>query len=96
MTLERLTIRKTNEEVEAQSGWTTRVFVDVDQAPTEGLGMTAELGGQQIEALGVVFGLTPKLSGYLRTPPNVGDELVITIGTTSIPTGLKVEEQPIA
>ncbi|MCC6265301.1 MAG: hypothetical protein IT169_17140 [Bryobacterales bacterium] len=96
MTFGNLTIAKTHEEVEAQSGWTTQVFIEIDRAPNEGIGMSGEIGGQPIEAFGVTFSLTPQLSGYLKTPPEVGDEFVIKIGKTVIPTGLKVEDPGIA
>jgi hypothetical protein len=53
--------------------------------------LTANLGGQPLEGFGVVQSLEPMLSGYLKTPPQVGDELVIKIGNVTIPTGLTVE-----
>ena len=59
------------------------------------LHLTAELGGEPLEALGVLHSTEPVLSGYLKTLPEGDEELVIKIGDAEIPTGLTVDNPPI-
>jgi len=96
MRFKQLTVLRVPEEVQAVTGYAVRVFAAIQEAPATGLPLAADLGGQPLEAVGVVQALEPMLSGYLKTPPQVGDELVIKIGNVTIPTGLAVESLPNA
>lgn len=96
MTFMKLKVLEVSEEVQSATGWVARVFATIDRAPATGLPLTAAIGGQPLEAFGVVQSLGPALSGYVKTAPQVGDELVITIGGVTIPTGLTVEDPGIA
>ena len=96
MTFKKLTVLKVPEEVQSATGFAARVFASIGSVPASGLPLAAELGGQALEAIGVVQSLEPLLSGYLKAPPQVGDELIIKIGNVTIPTGLTVEDPAIA
>ena len=97
MNFKQLTLLKVSEEVEAATGYVVRVFAAIEEeAPDSVPPLTAELGGQPVEGLGIVQGLVPMLSGYMKTQPQPGDELVIKIGNVEIPTGLTVGNPPIA
>lgn len=95
MTFNEMILAKVPEEVQAVTGYVVRVFVPIEEAPTIGLRFTAELGGQPLEALGVLPSIEPMLSGYLKTLPEAGDELIVNIGDETISTGLTVDNPPI-
>ena len=95
MTFNEMTLRKVPEEVQAATGYVVRVFVPIADAPANGLVLTAELGDQPLEGLGVLLSIEPMLSGYLKTLPEPGDELIINIGDETISTGLTVDNPPI-
>ena len=90
------TVLAVPEEVQTTTGFVARVFAEIESVPATGLPLTAEIGGQRMEALGVVQGLEPLLSGFVRVVPQPGDELVIKIGEVTIPTGLTVSDPAIA
>ena len=92
MEFKQLTILKVSEEVQSVTGFAVRVFAAIEETPAMGTPLRAELCGQPLEGFGVVQSIEPLLSGYLKTAPEVGDELVIKIGSVEIPTGLTVEE----
>jgi hypothetical protein len=95
MEFTKLTVLSVSEEVQSATGFTFRVYAAIGTAPVNGLPLTAKLGSQPLESLGIEQSLQPLLSGYLRTAPQVGDELVIQIGSVTIPTGLTVEDPAI-
>ena len=95
MDFTRLTILRASEEVQAATGFNFRVYADIGKAPGTGIPLTARLGDQPLESLGFEQSLYAQLSGYVRAEPQIGDELVIQIGSATIPTGLTVEN-PIA
>jgi hypothetical protein len=95
MKFKQLTILRVPEEIQAATGYAARIFAAFEDAPDTGIPLTADLGGQPLEGLGVVQSLEPMLRGYLKTPPQVGDELVIRIGSVEIPTGLTVDDPEI-
>ena len=95
MDFTRLTVLRASEEVQSATGFNFRVYAEIGTAPESGIPLTAKLGDQPLESLGFEQSLHAQLSGYVRTEPEVGDELVIQIGTATIPTGLAVEN-PIA
>ncbi|HXD29508.1 MAG TPA: hypothetical protein VN643_00225 [Pyrinomonadaceae bacterium] len=92
MKFKQLTILKVPEEIQSASGFAVRIFAAVEGNLSTGIPLLAELGGQPVEGFGVVQSIEPLLSGYLKTPPEVGDELVIKIDEVEIPTGLIVAE----
>jgi hypothetical protein len=96
MNFKNLTVLAVPEEVQATTGFVARIFADIENVPATGLPLSAELGSQRMEALGVVQGLEPLLSGFVRAVPQPGDELVIKIGEVTIPTGLTVGDPAIA
>lgn len=91
-----LTVHNVTEEVQSTTGWTVRVLAEMDRAPAGTMQFSASVGGQPLEGLRIVRSLQPMLSGYLKTPPQPGDELVIKIADVTIPTGLTVESLPNA
>lgn len=95
MDFTKLTVLPTSEEVQSATGLSFRVYAEIGTAPRTGIPLSAKLGDQPLESLGVEQSLQALLSGYVRTEPQVGDELVIQIGKTTIPTGLTVDN-PIA
>jgi hypothetical protein len=95
MTFKEMTLRKVPAEVQAATGYVVRVFVPIEDVPAMGLPLTAELGSEPLEGLGVLLSIEPVLSGYLKTLPEGGEELVIKIGDATMPTGLTVDNPPI-
>jgi len=95
MTFNEMKLRKVPEEIQAATGYVVRVFIPIEDAPAMDLHLTAELGGEPLEALGVLHSIEPMLSGYLKTLPEGDEELVIKIGDVEIPTGLTVDNPPI-
>ncbi|HYP09280.1 MAG TPA: hypothetical protein VER03_23855 [Bryobacteraceae bacterium] len=91
-----LTVQRATEEVQASTGFAVRVLAELDTAPSGTFPFSASVGAQPLEGLRVVQSLQPMLSGYLATTPQPGDELVITIDDVAIPTGLTVDDPPIA
>ena len=91
MDFTRLTVLPASEEVQSATGFAFRVYADIGTVPGSGIPLTARLGDQPLESLAFEQSLTAKLSGYVRTEPQPGDELVIQIGSATIPTGLTAE-----
>lgn len=96
MNFKSLTVLAVPEEAQAATGFVARIFAEIETAPATGLPLRAEIGGQRMEALDVVQGFEPLLSGFVRAMPQPGDELVVRIGEATIPTGLTVGDPAIA
>jgi len=95
MIAKELTVLSVVEELRATSGWEARIFVTLDEMPVNGIPLAAEIGGQPLESLNVTTILEPVMTGYVKTLPQPGDELVIIFGGTTVPTGLTVGDPPI-
>ena len=96
MTFKSMLVRNAPEEVQAASGWTTAVYVTLDDAPPVGFPFRVQLGNQPVEGIAIVRSFKPILTGYLKSPPALGDELVIVNGEETFPTGLTVGALPLA
>lgn len=96
MTFKSMTVLNAPEEVQAASGWTTAVYVTVEDVAPVMFPFDVQLGDQLLEGLAIGPALGTVLSGYLKAPPQIGDELVIVNGEETFPTGLTVETLPVA